>query len=201
SYLVALDKKTGAQVWRVDRDEKTNWATPYVWENEQRTEIVTPGSGKVRSYDLDGKLLWELEGMSPLTIPTPSAKFGLLYVSSGHVVFGNLWPIYAIRPGATGDISLKAGESSNPYIAWSNRKGGPYHPSPVVFGDYLYVLHDRGFLACYDARTGKQVYDRQRIHAGASAFTASPWASDGEIFCVSEDGDTFVIQAGAEFKV
>ena len=105
SYLLALDKRTGKEAWRVDRDEKSNWSTPYVWENAKRTEIVTPGSGKVRAYDLDGKLLWWFKGMSGITIATPYADHGLLYVSSGFVA-DKQRPLYAIRPDAKGDISL-----------------------------------------------------------------------------------------------
>ena len=200
SFLVALDKKTGEQIWRVERDEKSNWATPYIWQNDQRTELITCGTGKIRSYDLEGKLLWELGGMSNIVIPTPLAKRGLLYVTSGYVG-DKKRPIFAIRPGAEGDISLKDDQSSNQYIAWCQKQGGPYNPSPIVYGDYLYVLYDRGLLSCYDAKTGKEIYGQQRIAAGATAFTASPWANDGKLFCLSEDGDTFVIQAGPEFKV
>ncbi len=200
SFLVALDKKTGQQIWRVERDEKSNWATPFIWQNELRTELITPGQGKVRSYDLDGKLLWEFSGMSKITIPTPFAQFGLLYICSGYVL-DSARPIFAIRPGASGDISLKEKETSNAYIVWSQKQAGPYNPSPVLYGDYLYVLYDRGFFACYDARTGKEIYDKQRMGPGASAFTASPWAYAGKIFCLSEDGDTFVIQAGPAYKL
>jgi len=200
SFLVALDKKTGKQIWRVEREEKSNWATPYIWQNKQRIELVTPGRGKVRSYDLDGHLLWELGGMSSITIPTPCAGRDLLYVSSGYVG-DRKRPVFAIRPGAEGDITLANGESSNDYVAWCQKKGGPYNPSPLVYGDYLYVLYDRGFLGCYDARTGDEVYGRQRIAAGATAFTSSLWANNGRIFCLSENGDTFVIQAGPDFKV
>jgi outer membrane protein assembly factor BamB len=199
SFLVALDKRTGREIWKVDRDEKSNWATPYIWENEDRTEIVTCGQKKVRSYDLDGRLLWELGNMSSIVIPTPVARHGLLYVSSGYVL-ANLQPIYAIRPGATGDITLQKGQTRNPFVAWSHEKGGPYNPSPIVYGDYLYVLLDRGMLTCYDARTGKEIYGKARLGRGAP-FTASPWAYDGKIFCLSEDGDTFVVQAGSEFKL
>jgi outer membrane protein assembly factor BamB len=199
SFLVALDARTGKELWRIDRAEKSNWATPYVWQNERRTELVTSGTGKVRSYDLDGKLLWELGGMSKIVIPTPFAKSGLLYVCSGYIL-DSVRPIYAIRSGATGDISLKPEEKENKYIAWCQRTAGPYNPTPVVAGDFLYVLYDRGFLGCYDARTGKEVYARQRL-AGASAFTASPWAYGGKVFCLSEDGDTYVIQAGPNFKL
>jgi outer membrane protein assembly factor BamB len=198
SYLVALDAKTGKELWRADRDEKSNWATPYVWENEKRTEIVTAGSKRVLSYDLDGKPLWELSGMSMIAIPTPFAKHGLLFVCSGYVLDRSK-PLYAIRPGASGDISLKKDETHNESIAWCQKQAGPYNPTPVVAGDYLYVLYDRGFLACYDARTGKEIYDKQRLSGGA--FTASPWAAGGKVFCLSEDGDTFVILAGREFKL
>jgi outer membrane protein assembly factor BamB len=199
SFLVALDKKTGKQVWRVERDEKSNWATPFVWENDQRTELVTAGSGMIRSYDLEGKLLWELGGMSKIAIPTPCSGHGLLYLSSGYVLDAAR-PLFAVRPGASGDISLKKGETSNAYVAWSQRLGGPYNPSPVLYGDYLYVLYDGGRVSCFDARTGKPIYDKERLD-DSPAFTASPWAYDGKVFCLSEDGDTFVVQAGPEFKV
>jgi outer membrane protein assembly factor BamB len=199
SFLVALDKKTGKQIWRTERDEKSNWATPYIWQNEHRTEFVTSGRSKVRSYDLDGRLLWELGGMSSIVIPTPLAKNGLLYICSGYVG-DRRRPIFAIQPGATGDITLKNGEKSNKYVAWCQTEAGPYNPSPLVYGDYLYVLYDRGFLSCYDARTGNEAYGRQRIAPDATAFTSSPWANNGRIFCLSEDGDTFVIEAGPTFK-
>ncbi len=200
SFLVALDKFTGEEVWRVNREEKSNWATPFVWVNELRTEIVTAGKGKVRSYDLNGKLLWEFRGMSSITIPTPFAGHGLLYVASGYVL-DKTRPVYAIRPGAQGDITVKEDQIANEFIAWSNQTIGPYNPSPIIYGDYLYVLYDLGMIACYDARTGKEVYGKRRISPSAGSFTASPWAYNGKLFCLNEDGDTFVLQAGAEFKV
>jgi len=200
SFLVALDKKTGKELWRVERDEKSNWATPYIWKNERRTEIVTSGTKRIRSYDLEGKLLWELGGMSSIVIPTPFSRFGLLYVTSGYVG-DQVRPAFAIRPGAGGDITLKPGETASQYVAWHLPQGGPYNPSPLVYGEYYYTLLDRGFFTCHNARTGKEIYGRQRIDPAASAFTASPWAYNGKIFVLSEDGDTFVIQAGPEFKV
>ncbi len=203
SFLIAYDKKTGQEIWRVDRpDEKSNWATPFIWENDKRTEIVTSGSGKVRSYDLDGKLLWELKGMSSITIPTPVSRFGLLYLGSGYVLEkDNFKPLYAVKPGASGDISLGKDETSNQYIAWRQKSAAPYNPSFLVCGDYLYVLKDRGTLDCYDAHTGKQVYKDERLGPAGTGFTSSPWASDEKIFCLSEDGDTFVVQAGPQFKL
>ncbi len=200
SFLSAFDKRTGAEIWRVNRDERGNWSTPLVWENELRTEIVTAGTVKVRSYDLDGKQLWELKGMTTLTIPSPFAQNGLVYISSGYP--GALpRPVYAIRPGASGDISLKPDETSNKYIAWYHPQLGTYNTSALVYGGYYYTLLDRGFLLCHDAKTGRQIYGRQRISTDSTGFTASPWAYNGKIFALSEDGDTYVIQAGPEFKV
>ena len=200
SFLMALDKRTGKQIWRVERDEGSNWATPYIWENERGVEIVTSGTRKVRSYDLDGRLLWEMGGMSSIAIPTPFSQHGLLFVASGYVG-DNVRPVFAVRPGAHGDISLKEGETSKEFIAWYLRQAGPYNPSPLVYGDYYYTLLDRGLLTCHDARTGREIYGKQRIDPEASAFTASPWASNGKLFALSEEGDTFVMQAGPQFKV
>ena len=199
SYLMALSAETGAELWRVDRDEGTNWSTPYVWENDQRTELVTTGTGKVRSYDLQGTLLWELTGMSSITIPTPFSEFGLLYISSGYIG-DRKRPVFAIRPGASGDISLAPGATSGEYIAWFQPQAGPYNPSPILYGDHYYTLLDRGFFTAHDARTGEEIYSRQRIAVGA-AFTSSPWAYNGRIFALSEDGDTYVIQAGTEYAL
>jgi hypothetical protein len=142
SFLAAYDKRTGAEAWRVDRAEGTNWATPFVWEHDGRAEIVTSGSDRVRSYDLTGKLLWELKGMSSISIPTPFERHGLLFISSGYVGDA-LRPAYAIRPGASGDISLKPGETTNAFIAWSAPTLAPYNPTPLVYGDYYYTLFDR----------------------------------------------------------
>lgn len=187
---------------RTARDERSNWSTPLAWKTPDRTEIVTTGTGKVRSYGLDGKLLWELRGMSSITItiPTPMAGHGMVFISSGFVI-DPLRPIYAIRPGAMGDISLKDGETGNGSIAWCQKKAAPYNPSPVLYGEQIYVLLDRGLMASYDAKTGKTVYEPQRIAPDAGAFTASPWVCGGKVFCLSEDGDTFVIPAGLSFSV
>lgn len=199
SYLLALNAQTGDEVWRVSRDEKSNWATPYIWQNSQRTEIVAPGTGEVRSYDLDGKQLWSLKGMSSITIATPYEYGGLLYLSSGYVN-DRQRPIYAIRPGATGDISLKAGETSNEFIAWCRPSAAPYNPTTLVYDDRMFVLHDRGLVACFGAQDGKEIYGVQRLPNGR-AFTASPWACNGKVFCLNEDGLTFVLKAGDEFEL
>ena len=200
SFLVAYDGKTGRELWRVDRDEASSWATPFVWKNDRRTEIVTIGSRKVRAYNVDGKSLWEMSGLSTLQIPTSFTALGLLYVNSGFRA-DPFKPVYAIRPGASGDISLKQGETANEYVAWMQPALGSYNPSSLVYGNYYYTLYDASFFACNDATTGKEVYPRQRISSDSTGFTASPWAYNGKIFLMSEDGDTFVVQAGEQYRL
>jgi outer membrane protein assembly factor BamB len=200
SMLLCLDAKTGKTIWKVQRDEASNWATPLVWENEKRTELIVPGRKRIRSYDLDGKLLWELGGMSRLVIPSPILGFGMVYVSSGFLG-DEVRPVWAIKPGASGDITLKPGETSSDSIAWYQPQAGSYNTSPIIYGDSYYTLLDRGFITCHDARTGKLIYDKQRIDPQTSGFTASPWAYNGRVFLMSEDGDTFVVQAGPQYKL
>lgn len=197
SYLEAIDCTSGDTIWRIDRDEKSNWATPFVWESEQRTEIVTPGSKFTRAYDLDGQELWRLKGASSITIATPYTAHGLLYVSSGYIL-DDKKPLWAIRPGANGDITLADNETSNASIAWCQKMGAPYNPTTLVYGDLLYVLLDMGLLVCYDARSGELVYKSDRLGRN---YTSSPWAYDGKVYCLDEDGTTTVVQAGREFKV
>lgn len=200
SYLTSIDAATGKTIWLVERKEETNWSTPYIWQHQQGTEVVTAGKGLVRSYDLNGQLLWQIGPMSSIVIPTPFSRFDLLYVTSGYVG-DSTRPVYAIKPGARGDISLKAGERSSDFVAWSLPQGGPYNPSPIVYGDYYYTLFDRGFFTAHDARTGKEIYTKARMDPAAGAFTASPWAYNGKLFAMSEDGVTYVIEAGPQFKV
>lgn len=210
-FFGAFSARTGEALWRVGDAKgrgafgsasgpQNGWATPFVWEHADRSEIVVMAGGSVRSFDHAGRQLWELRGLSHNATPTPFAADGLLYIGSSYPG-DEFRPAYAIRPGATGDISLKDGQTSNQYIAWSQRQLSSAVPSALVYGGYLYTLLDGGFLRCTDAKTGRQVYGRQRIAVDASGFSASPWAYNGRIFALSEDGDTFVIQAGPEFKV
>jgi outer membrane protein assembly factor BamB len=218
SFLVALNKKTGDELWRVERPEKTNWGSPIIWKNSKRTELVTPGSQKVRSYDVaSGKVLWELATGGQCN-STPVSDADQLYVGCETPPFGNFGGpgggrggpgpsgnaanagLLAVRAGATGDISLKKGDTSNDFIAWSQPKGAPEKASPLVYQGYVYVLKQSGgFVTCYDAKTGKQIY-RERI-PGAKSFWASPWAGDDKIYCLDDGGTTHVLKAGPEFKV
>ncbi len=202
-YIAAYDKQTGKQVWRTNRDlggkgqpiVRTSWTTPFVWRNSQRTEIVAIGPGEVVSYDLQGKELWRMSGMTLTPIPTPFAYDGLLYVNGGR---GRA--LFALRPGATGNISLKEGETSNKYVAWSAPRAGTYLPSSVAYQGAIYTLTETGILNRFDAKTGKQTY-KTRIDPAATNFTTTPWAYNGKLFCLSEEGQTFVVSTGEEFKL
>ena len=199
STLIAFDATDGRELWQVDRDEKSNWSSPFVWANDKRTEIITPGSGMNRAYGLDGSLLYEFGGGSLITIATPYAADGLLFVSSGYVL-GRRKPLWAIRPGGSGDITLGDGETASAAIAWSRPDAAPYNPTTLVHKGLLYVLSDRGILTCFEAASGAEVYGRQRLPE-ARACTASPWAMNDRIFCSNEYGDTFVVRAGREFEL
>ena len=203
-FLAAFDKKTGRQLWRVKRDigtsgegpsRRSGWATPFVWSNEQRTEIVTIGPGIAVSYDLQGKELWRLSGMTINPAPSPFAHGGLLYLDAGQTR-----PLYAIRPGASGDISPADGVNSTEYVTWSVERAGTYIPTPLAYKDSIYVLYDKGILARFNAKTGQRDY-KARIDPEAGAFTSSPWAYNDKVFCLSELGDTYVLSAGETFEV
>lgn len=200
SFLVALDKRTGAEQWRIDRDEKSNWSTPYIWTNKLRKELVTAGGHAMRSYDPEtGKLLWELSGVRGRCSATPVGTDELLLLGVGGGM-GGPGPLVAIKAGASGDITPAAGESSSAGVAWITERAGPQIASPLVYENCVYVPEQRGgILGCYDLATGKEHY-RQRVE-GAKGFTSSPWAYDGKVFVLDEDGQTFVLKPGPEHEV
>jgi outer membrane protein assembly factor BamB len=204
-FLAAYSTKTGEEVWRVggdapEPDGHPTWATPFVWQNAQRTEIIVLAATAVRSYDLNGKPLWQLRGLGSNSTTTPYAANGLLYVGAGYPGDESR-PIWAVRPGASGDITPVAGATSSDFVVWSQPKISAYIPSSLVYRKQLYVLESHGFFLCHDAITGERVYGRKRLDAMTSGFSASPWAYNGKIFALSEDGDTYVIEAGPEFKI
>jgi len=204
SFLTALDAKTGNVAWTTSRNalesgrQKSGWATPFIWETSARTEIVTIGKTMVVSYDLEGRELWRLKGMTQAT-PTPITGGGLLFVGSGAQTDAAR-PMYAIRPGATGDISLAAGTTSGEYVAWFQPKLSAYIPSPLFYRGRLYVVNDNGIMQVVDAATGKEIY-RARVGGVGNTFSSSPFASQGRVYILSEDGDTFVFDAGTDSYV
>ncbi len=200
SWIASYDCETGKQNWQTPRDEIMSWATPFVWENELRTEIIVPGQRINRSYSLDGEELWRFDGdMSILVIPSPFAVDGLCYISSGYVGDQHR-PTFAIRPGGKGDIAPDGDFASSEYIEWYQPRCSPYNTTQLVYEKRLYTVYDQGFMTCHNALTGEEIYGKTRFSPKGS-FTSSPWAYDGKIFCLSEDGLTYVIKAGPEFEI
>ncbi|HKB00571.1 MAG TPA: PQQ-binding-like beta-propeller repeat protein [Gemmataceae bacterium] len=196
SFIAAYSLEDGSRVWATPRDEIPSWSTPTVWKNSKRTEIVTNAAQYARGYDpATGKELWRLAKKSEVTIPTPVPDGDRVFVVSGN---RPIQPIFALKPGASGDISLKEGQTKNEFVAWGTMRGGPYMPTPIVYGPHLYVCSNAGVVTCYEAATGMQVY-RERI--GGLSYTASPVAADGRVYFVSEQGEVRVVRAGATFEL
>jgi outer membrane protein assembly factor BamB len=196
SFIAAYNLKDGKQVWRTERGELPSWGTPVIYEGKARTELISDAGRYLRGYDpLTGKELWRFsQNNIEVKMPAPVIAHDLIYVTGGNPAGS---PIYAFRPGASGDISLKKGEESNPYLAWRLGRGSSYTGTPLVYGDYLYISSDNGVLSAYNARTGARVY-QERL---PSTFSASPVAADGKLYLASEDGDVFVVKAGPKFEL
>jgi outer membrane protein assembly factor BamB len=196
-FVLALDALTGKTLWKTDRDELPTWGTPAVISTRRGDELVTNAANFIRGYDpRTGKELWRLGGSSKITAPTPILGNNLIIVASGRAPER---PIFAVRPGATGDITLPKNSTSSAAIAWSKTGRGPYMPTPLVYDGILYVLANNGVLDAYEVETGKEIY-RQRLDPVGSGFSASPVAADGKIYLTSEDGEVLAIAAGREFK-
>lgn len=183
SFIAAFDQKSGKPVWRTGREALPSWSSPTVVGDE----LIANGTKHVRGYDArTGKELWQIEGTSMISVPTPFAANGLIFVFSGYRRF--IQPMYAIRPGGKGEI------------AWRTERGAPYLPTPIVVGDHLYAVQINGTLACYRAGTGERLYE-QRLGEQGGAYSASPVAADGRIYFTSEDGDVFVLKAGPAYEL
>jgi outer membrane protein assembly factor BamB len=197
SYLAAFDVDTGKQVWRTSREEIPSWSTPTIFESNGRAELVTQATTFTRGYDPNtGRELWRLSGNSEIAIPTPIVGPGFVIVTNGY---RGVQPIFAIKPGASGDITLKGEETKSAFIAWSTRRGGPYIPTPLIYGEQLYTLNN-GVLAAYNVTTGERIY-QERLGGAPGAFSASPIAADGKLYLSSEDGDVFVVKAGPKYEL
>lgn len=196
SFIAAFNLKDGRQVWRVERSEITSWSTPTIYESKLRTELIANGGHYIRGYDpLTGKELWRFfDNDTEVKQQAPIIANDLLIVTGGYPA-GR--PMYAFRTGAQGDISLKEKQETNQFLAWRTAKGSPYTPTPIVYGDYLYVCSDNGVFSAYQVKTGEVVYQKRL----PSSFSASPVAANGKLYLSSEDGEVFVIKAGAEFEL
>ena len=197
SFVLALDAATGKTIWKADREEAPSWGTPTVITTNAGEELVTNASNFIRAYDpRSGKELWKLGGSSKITAPTPFLSNGLVVVASGRAPER---PLFAVRPGARGDLTLAKDQTSNTGVAWSKTGRGSYMPTPIVYNGILYVLANNGVFDAYEVETGAEIY-RQRLEPVGSGFSASPVAADGRLYLPSEDGEIIVIAAGREFK-
>ena len=203
SFVVALNASTGEEIWRATRNEKSQYSSPIIWQNSQRNELIVGGM-VYRSYDPEtGKLLWELDMEKGRSSATPLADGDRLYVGTefrnrGGADDGGGY-LFAVKPGGTGDISLRENQTESEFIAWRTDRSGIQMASPVLCQGHLYLLERRsGMVHCIDASTGEKVY-RERI-PGARAFWASPWTWDSNVYCVDTGGTTFVLAGGATFK-
>lgn len=195
-YLAAFDLDTGREAWRAGRDAHPSWSTPGIFEQGGQVQVVVNAAPLIQSYDAaTGKELWRLGPSTTNTTPTPVFGEGLIFVANGY---NPIKPIYAVRPGARGDLTLKDGAASSESVAWSDPRNGPYMATPLLYRGILYVVSLNGVLTAFDARTGKQLY-QQRIAAGG--FSASPVASDGRIYIGSEEGDLYAVKAGPVFEI
>ncbi|MEM7233328.1 MAG: PQQ-binding-like beta-propeller repeat protein [Planctomycetota bacterium] len=198
SFLLAVDRKTGKTAWKTPRDELPSWGTPTICPGPNGPELVTNGSNFIRGYDPQtGKEFWRLGGSSKITAPTPICSDGLIVVASGRAPER---PIFAIRAGSRGDLSLEKGKRSSDAVAWSHVRRGPYMPTPLIKAGLLYVLGNSGNFDVYDVKTGEEVYRKRIRHAG-SGFSASPIASGEHIYVPSEDGDVFIVRAGRSYEL
>lgn len=198
SYIAAWDLKSGKQVWKTERAEIPSWGTPTIVESKARVELVTNATKAMRGYDpLTGKELWTLNGNPEITTTTPVAGHELIFIANSY---RPNQPVYAIKQGvAQGDISLQEGKTSNDAIAWSTQRGGSYQPTPLLYGDYLYVCNNNGALNVYNAKTGERAYQK-RVSEKGSSYSASPVGANGYLYFPNEDGDVVVIKAGTAYE-
>jgi outer membrane protein assembly factor BamB len=197
SFLAAYRLSDGQEAWRVARDEPSTWATPNVLSTPAGDELVTNGQ-TIRGYDpRDGKTLWTLKPNSEVVVATPIVADGMAFITAGYPP---VRPVYAVRPGQRGDLTLPEGQRASAAIAWSHARGGTYIPTPLHYRGHLYTVNNNGILTCYRADTGEQVY-QTRLGAAGASFSASPVAADGRLFFPSETGEVYVLRAGPEYEL
>ena len=193
SFIVALDKRTGKELWRTSRDEIDTWATPLVVPVGGRHQVIVPAMNKVRGYDLEtGKMVWEAPGTTMNAIPSPVHGDGLVFLMSGFR--GN--NLKAIRlAGATGDLTGTGA------IVWELNRDTPYVPSPLLYDNILYFLKtNNGLLSAFDAASGKPHYQLQRLDKAPNVFS-SPVGASGRVYIAGREGTTVVFRHGPKFDV
>jgi outer membrane protein assembly factor BamB len=194
SFLAAYDLATGRPAWKVARAERPVWATPTLHVVDGKPELVVVGGVHVRGYDpRTGQERWRFKDVAEVKTPTPFVSHGLVIFAGGY----RGRPLFAIREGARGDVSVTDDARKGPFLAWRSEPGGPYTTTPVAYGDLLYMVRDEGILGVYEVETGALVY---RERTGAT-HSASPVASDGKIYVPTEEGQIMVLRAGRRFDV
>ncbi len=191
SFVAAIHAKTGRLLWRTPRQERVGWGTPIAIRAGGRDEIIVSGQFAVRAYDPDtGHELWTARGNTVEVTPTPAVGHGLVFCSSGRA-----GPTLAIRPGGSGDVT-------ETHIVWQTPRGSPFIPSPLVYGDYLYLVNDMTSIAtCLEAKRGETLWQGRLGEARREGFSASPIAMNGKVFFTNDDGETFVVATGPEFNL
>ena len=197
SFVIARRLKDGTTAWKTTRDEFPSWATPTVYPDPKRPELVTNAPKFIRGYDpATGKELWRLGRSSNITAPTPIFEKDRIVVMSGRRPNA---PIFVLQPGASGDITLAEGATSGGPVLWTRVQAGSYMPTPVVHDGLLYVLKNQGIFTAWDLATGEKKYE-QRLEV-TSGFSGSPVLADGKLYLPSEDGEVFVVKTGPEFQL
>jgi outer membrane protein assembly factor BamB len=197
SFLAAYDVKSGKELWKSQRDEYPGWCTPNIYTNAGKTYVVVNGFKHRGGYDfVTGSEVWKMSGGGDIQIPTPIIGDGLIYFNSAH---GSSSPIMAIKTNASGDISLKSGESSNSGVQWSIPRGGSYIHTLLLYRNHLYNVNWNGTINCLDPASGKEIYNAKL--GKAKSFIASPVASDGRIYIVDEEGTVYILKDGDTFEL
>jgi outer membrane protein assembly factor BamB len=191
AFIAAFDAGTGRELWRTEPHGTVGWGTPVAVRVGDRVEVVANGQRRVVAYDpATGRELWSCDGTTMEVIPTPVVGHGLVFCPSGRA-----GPTLAIRPGGRGDVTAT-------HLAWKETKGSPFVPSPLVEGDYLYMVNDMASVAtCYRAATGELVWQGRLGEAQREGFSASPVFADGKVFFTNDGGETFVLKSGAAFDL
>jgi outer membrane protein assembly factor BamB len=198
SFIAAYDLKSGSEKWRKARKEIPSWSSPTVVETSAGPLLVTNATKFARAYDpKNGEEIWRLGNNSEIAVPTPFVAHDLVFIASGY---RPIQPIYAVKADARGDLTDDGKSNDKKGLGWAKRKGGPYMPTPICYGDYLYICSNRGVLSCYQATSGKLVYKNRISSPTSGSFVGSPVAADGHLYFPGETGNVIVVKAGPNFE-
>lgn len=197
SFLGAFDVETGEEIWKKSRVENPGWCTPNIYSYNDKEYVVVNGYQHRGAYDFEtGEEIWSMSGGGDIPVPTPQIGDGKIYFNSAH---GRYSPVMAVKTDAKGDITLEKGETSNEFVQWSFPRGGSYMHSLLLYENHLYNVGWNGSVECLNPDTGERIY-KKTLGQGDS-FIASPVASDGKIYVISDHGLVYTLKAGPEFEI